>query len=78
MTEESNSAGQPDNIGRLASFPEQNPDPVIEVDLDGRVTYLNPVAEERFPDLAEKGLSHPLLAELPTIIAALEAGRSGS
>ncbi len=76
MAEESNSMGpQPNNIGRLVSFPEQNPDPVIEVDLDGAVTYLNPVAQERFPDLAEKGLSHPLLSELPVIIAALEAGQ---
>ena len=30
---------------RLASFPEHNPNPVVEVDLDGNVTFMNPAAE---------------------------------
>ncbi|MFQ5904697.1 MAG: PAS domain S-box protein, partial [Candidatus Binatia bacterium] len=61
-------------LGRLASFPEQNPDPVIETDLAGGVTYLNPAAENRLPDLRAVGLQHPMLDGLLSIIAALESG----
>lgn len=59
---------------RLATFPEQNPNMVIETDLDGRVTYLNPVAQTRFPDLWSKGASHPLLADLRSIIKTFQDG----
>jgi two-component system sensor kinase len=59
---------------RLATFPEQNPNMVIETDLDGRVTYLNPVAQSRFPDLWSKGASHPLLDNLRSIIAGFRDG----
>ena len=31
---------------RLSSFPHHNPNPVVETDLDGNVTYMNPAAEE--------------------------------
>jgi signal transduction histidine kinase len=41
------------DIDRLAAFPEQNPNLVIETDLDGRVRYLNPVAAARFPGLRD-------------------------
>ena len=53
---------------RLASFPEQNPDPVVETDLAGLVTYLNPISLERFPDLEHQGLDHPLLEGLGAIV----------
>ncbi len=33
-------------IEHLASFPELNPDPVLEVDFSGAVTYCNPVAKK--------------------------------
>ena len=59
-------------LARLASLPERNPDPVIETDLDGQITYLNPVARERFPELEEAGSTHPLLRDLPTIIRSLQ------
>ena len=48
-----------ETLARLATFPEQNPNPVIETDVLGHVTYLNPVAKEHFPDLATAGLQHP-------------------
>jgi len=49
----------------LASFPELNPHPVVEVDLDsGTVVYLNPTSRTLFPDLESKGLAHPWLAGL--------------
>jgi putative nucleotidyltransferase with HDIG domain len=38
-------------ILRLASFPRMNPNPVLEVNAAGEVTYLNPAAERLFPEL---------------------------
>ncbi len=65
-------------LGRLATFPEQNPNPVIETDLAGKVTYLNPVARARFPDLSTAGLAHPMLNDLESIIGSLEEGEEES
>ncbi len=45
----------------LASFPELNPNPVIEMDLSGHVGYHNPAAERLFPDLLTEP-QHPWLA----------------
>jgi signal transduction histidine kinase len=54
----------------LATFPEQNPNMVIETDLLGRPTYMNPEARTRFPELWQQGSKHPLLRGLRPIIAA--------
>ncbi len=61
-------------LARLASFPEQNPNMVIETDMTGMVTYLNPVAQARFPELWDLGSAHPLLSDLLSIITTFEAG----
>lgn len=53
----------------LASFPEQNPNMVIETDLLGRPTYMNPEAKNRFPELQQQGPGHPILRGLRPIIA---------
>lgn len=55
-------------ITRLASFPRINPNPIIELDAAGTLTYLNPAAEKQFPDLASLGMAHPILAGLTDII----------
>ena len=60
-------------IAHLASFPELNASPVLEIDLQGKVTYANPAASMRFPDIAEIGTKHPLLKEWPSITAAIGA-----
>ena len=59
-------------LTKLANFPEQNPDILIEVDVSGRVTYLNPVAQARFPELWHEGFRHPLLQGLPDIVRDLD------
>ncbi len=61
-------------LARLATFPKQNPNMVIETDVSGRVTYINPVAQIRFPELWHDGFSHPLLVDLRSIIGTFENG----
>ncbi len=49
----------------LASFPEFNPNPIVELDsASGVVHYANPSARRLFPKLPNEGLLHPLLAGL--------------
>ena len=55
-------------LARLASFPELNPNPIIEVDLTSNVYYLNPAARQLFPDLQTAGPQHPWLADLEPIV----------
>ena len=61
-----------DTLAQLASFPIQNPNPVIETDLNGDVTYCNPAADELFPDLRAKGHKHPILSGVEPIIIACQ------
>ncbi len=58
----------------LASFPELNPTPVVEVDASGCVHYLNPSAKKEFPDLAKKGHKHPYLIDLDDMIKDFQEG----
>jgi PAS domain S-box-containing protein len=53
-----------ETLVRLASFPELNPNPILETSLAGEPTYLNPAAQARFPDIRELGPRHPALADL--------------
>jgi len=55
-------------ISHLASFPELNPNPIIELDTIGNVKYANPAARLRFSDLMVMGGKHPFLLGLDTII----------
>ena len=55
----------------LASFPALNPNPIFEVDSDGRVHYANAAAMRVASDLRERGLPHPWLADLPSVVAGL-------
>lgn len=57
-----------EKIDKLASFPELNPNPIIEVDLTGVVHYINPAAMKLFNDLQEKGVLHPFLADFDSLV----------
>lgn len=52
-----------EELNRLASFPDQNRDVIIEVNDKGKITFVNNTAKKRFPDLMRKGISHPLLSD---------------
>ncbi|MEN6334118.1 MAG: HAMP domain-containing protein [Phycisphaerales bacterium] len=50
-------------LAYLATFPERNPSPVLEVDWNGSVRYANPAARDLFPDICERQSEHPWLAD---------------
>ncbi len=54
-------------LNHLASFPEINPNPIVEVNADGSIEYLNPAAKKLFPDLQDMGHQHEWLVDLESI-----------
>jgi PAS domain S-box-containing protein len=60
----------------LASFPERNPNPVVEVDRKGQVRYANPVAQRLFPDLQKKNSEHAWLSDWDRIAAVFDKGNT--
>ncbi|HIK36613.1 MAG: EAL domain-containing protein [Geminocystis sp.] len=54
------------DVAKLASFPELSPNPIFELDWDGNITYLNPAATNKFPELKNNPPvdTHPLLMGL--------------
>ena len=55
---------------RLASFPEHNPNPVVEADLDGNVTFMNPAAEV-YVSGQDPSSGHPLAQDLGPLLGRL-------
>ncbi len=55
-------------LARMASFPELIPNPIIELDLTGQITYLNPAALTRFSNLQSQGITHPILSGFPDLV----------
>jgi serine phosphatase RsbU (regulator of sigma subunit)/PAS domain-containing protein len=49
------------NLARMATFPEQNPNPIIEFDLQENVTYTNDAFKIHFSELGEINYDHPIL-----------------
>ncbi|MCM8812141.1 MAG: CHASE domain-containing protein [Candidatus Omnitrophica bacterium] len=65
-------------LARLAAFPEENPNPVIELDEEGAISYLNQAAKSQFPKLLDQGLRHPILEGVVLAAAELEKGERRS
>jgi PAS domain S-box-containing protein len=64
-------------IARLASFPQLNPNPVIEVDLKGNITFINPAASEAIRKNGLQSAQSLLPADLRGILqAARKTGKT--
>lgn len=61
-----------DALAQLASFPEINPNPIVETDLTGQVDYANLSAKQIFPDLQTTGPRHPWLERLEEVVQMLK------
>lgn len=61
-------------IAHLASFPELNPNPVLEMDNSGNILYANPANRKMLPDLLQVGREHPFLAGLDDLFKSRETG----
>lgn len=48
-------------LSRLASFPELFIHPIVEISLEGKVTYCNPQAVKQFPGITTDKFEHPVL-----------------
>jgi PAS domain S-box-containing protein len=52
----------------LASFPAFNPNPIIELDFDGNITYTNPATKKVFPNFEKNGLNQPFFDDWKKIV----------
>ncbi len=64
------------SLVRMASFPELTPSPILEMDLQGTVTYLNPAAVIQFPNISKEGTSHPMLKGLLEMLQTEHSSKS--
>jgi len=56
------------NMNKLSTYPKFNPNMLLEIKTNGKVTYINPVGKIRFPDIVDQGLKHPFLKGADEII----------
>lgn len=63
-------------VAWLATFPKQNPDPVIEIGTGGEILYENPAAIAAFPDLQERKSDHPVLQGVGAMRIPLEKSQA--
>ncbi|HQJ15930.1 MAG TPA: PAS domain S-box protein [Candidatus Omnitrophota bacterium] len=54
-------------IDELASYPQRYPNPIIEVEPNGVIHYMNPRARQLFPTIMQEGFLHPFLNGLERI-----------
>ncbi len=67
-----------EEIIRLSTFPELNPTPIIEVDFNGNISYLNASAKVIFSDVPDSGLKHPAFSDWSNVIRLLNADLKGA
>ena len=63
-------------LAYLASFPERNPHPIVEVSLGGDIGYMNAAAQRLVPELHEQGLKHPWLGNWEAVLRQFGEGRA--
>jgi diguanylate cyclase (GGDEF)-like protein/PAS domain S-box-containing protein len=51
-------------ISKLTSFAELSPYPIVEINLQGKITYYNQAASLSFPNLVNETMSHPIFLDL--------------
>ena len=66
-----------ENNAYLASFPELNINPVMEVDRQGNLKYQNPACQRVFPDISTLGLKHPLFSNWANVLKELQLANPG-
>ena len=67
-----------EQVARIASFPFLNPNPILEADFDGNITYCNPAAKTNFANLEALGSAHPLLSDWQNVVKSFEGKLSGT
>jgi PAS domain S-box-containing protein len=60
-------------IRYLASFPQLNPSPVLEVNQKGEIIYQNPATQKLFPGSNKLSSNHPLLSDWKQVVNKLKA-----
>ncbi len=63
-------------IAHLSNFPELNPAPVVETDMEGKITYANTAALRQLPQLMEAAPDCAELKQWGAVLAEFRAGRT--
>ncbi len=58
-------------LASLAAVPEQNPNPVVEVDYHGKLRYMNGAAKQSFPTLSRELSDSPLTSDVREVATTL-------
>ena len=54
---------------------ENEPDPVIQIDFTGKITYLNPAAITAFPEISLSRINHPIFGAWESVCKSLVQGK---
>ncbi|MGA2090632.1 MAG: PAS domain S-box protein [Endomicrobiales bacterium] len=64
-----------ERIKWLSTFPENDPNPIVEVDAAGNITYANESAKQFFPDLVDTEGKHPFLEDIQSVFMQQKSAR---